>query len=156
MKFLGAPGWLSRLSAQLLVSAQVMISRFMRSSPTSVSTESAWDSLSLSVPPRLVLSHCLSKWIKKLKKKEIKCRTFLVIIAVLKKQSLQWCLGGSVGQAPDSWFQLRSWSHGCEIEPHRGRHAGHGACLKFSLSLSLSLSPSPYAPPLLSLSLSHK
>ena len=26
-------------------------------------------------------------------------------------------LGGSVGQVSDSWFQLRSWSQGCEIEP---------------------------------------
>ena len=30
----GAPGWLSWLSVQLLISAQVMISRFVSSSPT--------------------------------------------------------------------------------------------------------------------------
>ena len=31
----GAPGWLSQLSLQLLISAQVMIAAFMGSSPTS-------------------------------------------------------------------------------------------------------------------------
>ena len=38
----GAPGWLSRLSVQLLISAQVTTSRFLRSSlQSAVSTESA-------------------------------------------------------------------------------------------------------------------
>ena len=32
---MGAPGWLSRLSVPLLVSAQVMISQFVSSSPAS-------------------------------------------------------------------------------------------------------------------------
>ena len=49
----GAPGWLSQLSVQLLVSAQVMISRFREFEPhitfCTDSVESAWDSLSLSL-----------------------------------------------------------------------------------------------------------
>ena len=54
----GAPGWFSRLSVQLLISAQIMISEFVRSSPTSCYTDSmgpVWDSLSpsLSAPPLL-------------------------------------------------------------------------------------------------------
>ena len=56
----GAPGWLSRLSVQLLISAQVMISRFVRlfcETECQVrlyadGTNPAWDSLSppLSLP----------------------------------------------------------------------------------------------------------
>ena len=38
---LGAPGWLSPLSDRLLISAQVMISRFVSSSPTSDSVLTA-------------------------------------------------------------------------------------------------------------------
>ena len=50
-------------------------------------------------------------------------------------------LGGPVGEAAaDSWFQLRSWSQGCEIKPHVGFCAGY--LLKI-LSLSLSFCPSP-------------
>ena len=46
----GAPGWLSRLSVQLLMSAQVTISRVREIEPT-------WDlSLPLSAPPLLSLS----------------------------------------------------------------------------------------------------
>ena len=48
-KHLGAPGWLSRLSNSLLISAQVMISTFVRQSPTlgsMLGVESAWDSVS--------------------------------------------------------------------------------------------------------------
>ena len=54
----GAPGWLSRLSVKLLISAQVMISRFVGSS-----TEPAWESLSpfLSAPPPLAVSLSLLK-----------------------------------------------------------------------------------------------
>ena len=67
----GAPGWLGWLSVPLLVSAQVMISRFASSSPVSGSAESAWHSL----PPSLSGSpHSLSlfflKIIKNLKKKK--------------------------------------------------------------------------------------
>ena len=64
---IGAPGWLSRLSAWLLVSAQVMISRFHEFKPCirlcADSVESPWDSLTpfLSVPPPLMLSLSLSK-----------------------------------------------------------------------------------------------
>ena len=52
----GAPGWLSWLSIQLLISARVMVSWFMGSRPESGSalTEIAWDSLSPS--PSLSLS----------------------------------------------------------------------------------------------------
>ena len=65
-KFLGAPGWLSWLSVRLLISAQVMISRSVSSSPasdsvlTAQSLEPALDSVSpsLSTPPPLAL--CLS------------------------------------------------------------------------------------------------
>ena len=49
-------------------------------------------------------------------------------------------LGGSVGYASDSWFRLRSWSHGPWAQaPHQALHWQHGACLGFSLSLSLPL-----------------
>ena len=52
-KIIRAPGWLSWLSLQLLVSAQVMTSGFVNSSPTSDSVltaaETAWDSLSPSL-----------------------------------------------------------------------------------------------------------
>ena len=59
---LRAPGWLSGLRVCLLTSASVMISRFMRSSPTWGSTPSVWSllgtlSLSLSLSP----SHALSQ-----------------------------------------------------------------------------------------------
>ena len=47
-------GWLSGLSIRLLMTAQVMISWFMGSSPASVSVEPAWDSLSLSLCPSLL------------------------------------------------------------------------------------------------------
>ena len=54
----GTPGWLSRLSTQLLVLAQVMISRFVSSSPASGSTLTAGNLLgilSLSLPLSLPL-----------------------------------------------------------------------------------------------------
>ena len=56
-----APGWLSWLSILLLISAQVMISWFMRSSPAlafALNMKPAWDYLSpsLSPPPSLMLS----------------------------------------------------------------------------------------------------
>ena len=65
---MGAPGWFSWLNIHL-TSAQVMISQFVSSSPTSGSVltpqslESASDSMSpsLSAPPLLVLCLCLSK-----------------------------------------------------------------------------------------------
>ena len=51
---LGAPEWLIRLSVQLLISAQVMISRFVSLSPKSgsvlSSADHAWDSPSLPLP----------------------------------------------------------------------------------------------------------
>ena len=77
---MGAPGWLSPLSNRLLVSAQVMISRFMSFSPTSGAVEprfglctdiveAAGDSLT--VPHSLAPSLTLKK-IKK-KKKNGRC-----------------------------------------------------------------------------------
>ena len=57
---LGVPGWLSRLSIRLLILAQVMISRFGSSSPTSASVLVVQSLLGiLSLP--LCLSPCLSK-----------------------------------------------------------------------------------------------
>ena len=63
---LGTPGWLSRLNTLLLISTQVMISRFMSSSPTLGSARSAQSllgilSLSLSVCPSSALSLLLSQ-----------------------------------------------------------------------------------------------
>ena len=60
----GAPRWHSRLSVRLLISAQVMISQFVSSSPASGSVLMVQSllgilSLPLSAPPLLVL--CLSK-----------------------------------------------------------------------------------------------
>ena len=58
-----AAGWLSRLSVRLLISAQVMISRFVASSPvlgSVLSVEPAWDSLSLSLCPSLAHAVSLS------------------------------------------------------------------------------------------------
>ena len=56
MSTLGAPGWLSHLTVQLLILAKVMISRFGRSSPASGSALMAWSllgilSVSLSLCP---------------------------------------------------------------------------------------------------------
>ena len=67
----GAPGWLSRLSVQLL--AQVMILRFVRPSPASGSVLTAWSllgilSLPCSLPLPCFLSLSLSQ--NKLKKKK--------------------------------------------------------------------------------------
>ena len=62
----GVPGWLSQLSILLLISAQVMISRFVSSSPESGSVLTVWSllgislSLPLSAPPPLVLMSFLS------------------------------------------------------------------------------------------------
>ena len=72
----GAPGWLSWLSIQLLILAQVMILWFMRLSPELTgprgSELTAWSLLGiLSVPSSLfppLLSLSLSKEIHKLKK----------------------------------------------------------------------------------------
>ena len=73
---LGAPGWLSLLSIQLLISAQAMISRFTGSKPVlgSVLPAQSWDlgfSLSLSLRPYPACALSLSK-INKLKKKKIR------------------------------------------------------------------------------------
>ena len=55
----GPPGWLRWLNVQLLAPAQVMIIRFMSSSPCvglCVGSVVCWDSLSLSAPPLHTLS----------------------------------------------------------------------------------------------------
>ena len=69
----GAPGWLSRLSIRLSISAQIMISWFMGSSPTLgsvLSLEPAWASSSF--PVSLCSSPASSLSLKnKLKKKKI-------------------------------------------------------------------------------------
>ena len=63
----GLPGWVSRLSSRLLVSAQVTISQFCEFESCmglcAGSAEPAWDSLSpsLSALPLLTLSLSLSK-----------------------------------------------------------------------------------------------
>ena len=72
----GVPGWLGRLGVRLLISAQVVISRFVGSSPASGcahSTQPASDpqSPSLPAPPLLVLSLSLLKVINIKKKKRI-------------------------------------------------------------------------------------
>ena len=66
-KLLGEPGWLSGLSIQLLVSAQVTISWFIGSSPGLASALTVWSllwilSLSpfLSAPPQLMRMCALS------------------------------------------------------------------------------------------------
>ena len=43
----GAPWWLGQLSNQLLILAQVMVSRFMRLSPASGSVLTAWSMLGI-------------------------------------------------------------------------------------------------------------
>ena len=51
-------------------------------------------------------------------------------------------LGVSVSQASDSWFRLRSWSHGSwDRAPRQALCWQHGTCLGFSHSLSLSTPP---------------
>ena len=65
-KINGASGWLSPLSIQLLVSAQVMISGFLSLSPACIglcadSVKPAWDSISLVLCPSPTCSLSLSK-----------------------------------------------------------------------------------------------
>ena len=67
----GAPGWLSRLSVRLLVSAQVVISWFVSSSLASgsvLTVRSLLGILALSSLSGLPRSCCLSLKISKLKK----------------------------------------------------------------------------------------
>ena len=57
------PGWLSRSSVQLLISAEVMISQFMRSGLFELCIDSvnlAWDSLSLPLSLPLPCAYTLS------------------------------------------------------------------------------------------------
>ena len=50
------PGWLTRSSDRLSISAQVMISQFMRPSPTSGSALTDWSLLGILSPPPLLCS----------------------------------------------------------------------------------------------------
>ena len=66
-----APGWLSRLSVQLLVSTQVVISQFVGSSPASGSVLTARSLLGIFSPslcPSPLLSVSLKNKLKKKKK----------------------------------------------------------------------------------------
>ena len=69
----------------------------------------------------------------------------------LPSRSIQWwgCLGGSVGQAPDSWFWLRSRV----ISRVMGSSSVSGSPLSVQSPHQILLSPSLSAPPLLMLSL---
>ena len=51
---------MAQLSVQFLISAQVMISQFVRLSPTSGSVLSAWNSFSLPLPHSLMCTLSLS------------------------------------------------------------------------------------------------
>ena len=63
----GAPGWFSRSNGQLLISAQVMISRFVSLSPVSGSVLTAWSLLgSLSLPFSLPLPYSLALSLSKI------------------------------------------------------------------------------------------
>ena len=69
LKNLGVPEWLSWLSVQLLISGQVVISRFMSLSPTWGSVLTVWSLLgilspSVSAPPPHVLFLSLSLSLK--------------------------------------------------------------------------------------------
>ena len=80
MWFLGAPEWLSWLTGQLLVSAQVTISWFVGSSPTSGSamTMQCRTCLGFSLSASLSLLHsCALGFLKKKKKKKKKRMWFL-------------------------------------------------------------------------------
>ena len=68
--------------------------------------------------------------------------------------SILGLLGGSVGWTSNSWFRLRSWSQGHEIEAHFGLHTQQGVCLQFPLSRSSA--PLPAHTCLCTLSLSLK
>ena len=61
------------------------------------------------------------------------------------KVSVYWCLGGSVGWASNSWFPLRSWSQGCEIEPRDELGSQIRVCLRVSLFNSLCPSPCSFS-----------
>ena len=97
----GAPGWLSQLSVQLLISVQVTISRFMWLCTDGM--EPAWDSLSpsLSDPPPLALS---------LSKSRNKHRGAWVAQLVELPTSAQVMISQSVGLCPTSGSVLTAWS----------------------------------------------
>ena len=98
--YLGVHGWLCQVSLQLLVSALVMISRFVSLSPALGSALTAWSllgifrlPLSLSDPPLLIFYPCLSKKRNKHKKKEIKvsyCDWIEVICVHAERKNQLW------------------------------------------------------------------
>ena len=71
-----------------------------------------------------------------LKQKRLDTKAYMLSSFIYMK--LEGHLGGSVGWVSNSWFQLRSWSQGCGIEPRIRQCTECGACLRFSPSLSLS------------------
>ena len=65
------PGWLGQLSIQLSISAQVMLSRFVESSPASGSALTLWSMLGISsLPLSLFPSSIHTLSVSKLKKKK--------------------------------------------------------------------------------------
>ena len=73
----GAPGWLGWLSIRLLISAQVMISRFVGSSPASGSalTAGAWSLLPILSLPSLSLSKINEHTFQKRESEKAPCST---------------------------------------------------------------------------------
>ena len=61
-----------------------------------------------------------------------------------------------LGWVSNSWFQLRSWSHGHGIQLCVGFHTERGACLRLSLPLALSPTCSLSLSPSLSRTKQHK
>ena len=154
MPVYGAPEWVSQLSIWLLISPQVMISRFMKLSPALGSVLTVWSlltilSLSLSLSPLSLtpfapLPHSQPFSLSQIKNK---------VKGILKK-----CYVGAPGWlSPLSvQLQLRSWSCGSQVRALcralcwqlRALSLLQIPCLPLSLSLPLShshsLSPSPY------------
>ena len=76
------------------------------------------------LPLKLIIHYMLINWIQ-----------------ILKNCQNKGCLGGSVGWASISWFQLRSWSQGHAIKPCKG------LCAQWGIYFRLCLHPFPSATP---------
>ena len=79
---MGAPGWLGRLGVRLLISAQVLISRFVGLSPTSGSTLTVQGLLGILSPPLSLPLPCLcslnqSVKLQSINQSNLKTETFL-------------------------------------------------------------------------------
>ena len=67
---------------------------------------------------------------------------FIHVVVCVRSSFFLGRLGGSVSQAYNSWFRLKSWSHGLWVwAPHWALYWQCGACLGFSLSFFLCPSP---------------